>query len=73
MVTLSVSNNAQDKRIAQKASRRGMSVNSMYGKYVVTFSPERIEHLRGKTGGLKPGVIALCGTLEEVDAFLEEC
>jgi hypothetical protein len=48
-----------------------MSISPVYGQYAVTFSPERIEQLRRTTGKLKPGVIALCGTLDEVDDFLQ--
>ena len=71
MAAFGVSSNDRSEFIAQKASRRGMSVNRMYGQYAVTFSPERIELLRSRTGKLKPGVIALCGTLDEVDNFLK--
>lgn len=70
MATLNVSSDNRGELIAQKASRRGMRVNSMYGRYAVTFSPERIDQLRHETGKLNPGVIALCGTLNEVDEFL---
>jgi len=70
MATSNVSNSGPDERIAQKAYRRGMRVNTMYGRYAVTFSPERIEQLRYETGKLNPGVIAMCGTLNEVDQFL---
>jgi len=48
-----------------------MSISPVYGQYAITFSPERIEHLRRTTGKLKPGVIALCGNLDEVDDFLQ--
>lgn len=70
MGTFGVAQNNRDELIAQEASRRGMSINHMYGQYAVTFSPERIDQLRRKTGKLKPGVIALCGTLDEVNDFL---
>lgn len=70
MDTINVSGDNRGELIAQKASRRGMRINTMYGRYAVTFSPERIEQLRHETGKLNPGVIALCGTLNEVDQFL---
>ena len=71
MATFAVAQNNRDEFIAQKASRRGMSINQLYGQYAVTFSPERIDQMRRTTGKLKPGVIALCGTLDEVDDFLK--
>jgi hypothetical protein len=71
MATFGVAQFNRGERIAQKASRRGMSINHLYGQYAVTFSPERIDQLRRKTGKLKPGVIALCGTLDEVNDFLK--
>jgi hypothetical protein len=71
MATLNVSNNNRGELIARKASRRGMSINTMYGRFAITFSPERIEQMRFETGKLNPGVIALCGTLDEVDDFLQ--
>lgn len=71
MATLGVTGHDRGEIIAQEAAQRGMSVNLMYGRYAVTFSPERIEQLRCTTGKLKPGVIALCGTLDEVDDFLQ--
>ena len=71
MTTLNVSNDNRGELMAQKASQRGMSINLVFGQYAVTFSPERIEQMRCETGKLKPGVIALCGTLNEVDDFLQ--
>ena len=71
MATLNVSNINRDELIARKASRRGMSINTVYGQFAITFSPERIEQMRFETGKLNPGVIALCGTLDEVDDFLQ--
>jgi hypothetical protein len=71
MATFGVAQNDRGEHIAQKASRRGMSINHMYGQYAVTFSPERIDQMRRKTGKLKPGVIALCVTLDEVNNFLK--
>jgi hypothetical protein len=71
MATLNVASNNRGELIAQKASRRGMSINTMYGRFAITFSPERIEQMRFETGKLNPGVIALCGTLDEVDDFLQ--
>ena len=71
MATSGVAQNNRDELIAQEASRRGMSINNVFGQYAVTFSPERIDQVRRKTGRLKPGVIALCGTLDEVNDFLK--
>ncbi|RLA26923.1 MAG: hypothetical protein DRR11_19090 [Gammaproteobacteria bacterium] len=71
MATLNVASNNRGELIAQKASRRGMSINAMYGQFAITFSPERIDQMRFETGKLNPGVIALCGTLDEVDNFLQ--
>ena len=71
MATFGVAQNNQDQLIAQKASQIGMSINNVYGQYAVTFSPERIDQMRRKTGKLKPGVIALCGSLDEVHDFLK--
>ncbi len=71
MNTFNVTRHDQRDQISRKASRRGMSISPVYGQYAITFSPERIEHLRRTTGKLKPGVIALCGNLDEVDDFLQ--
>lgn len=71
MNTFNVTRHDQRDQISRKASRRGMSISPVYGQYAITFSPERIEQLRRTTGKLKFGVIALCGTLDEVDGFLQ--
>lgn len=62
--------NEQAELVAARASRRGMRINSLYGQYAVTRSVEHIERVLLRTGKLKSGVIALCGTLEEVNDFL---
>ena len=49
MATLNVSNINRDELIARKASRRGMSINTVYGQFAITFSPERIEQMRFET------------------------
>lgn len=71
MHTFIESNNGGNDLIARKALQRGMSVSSLYGQFAITFSPDRIEQLRRKTGKLKPGVIALCRSLDEVNEFLD--
>jgi hypothetical protein len=71
MAVFGVAQNKRRERVAQKAFRRGMSINKLYGQYAVTFSPERIDQMRRKTGKFRPGVIALCGTLNEVNDFLK--
>ena len=72
MHTFIGSNNGGSDLIDRKASQRGMSISPMYGQFAITFSPERIEQLRRQTGKLKPGVIALCGSLDEVNEFLDD-
>ena len=71
MATLNVSGNNRGELIAREASRRGMSINNVFGQFAITFSPDRIDQMRFETGKLNPGVIALCGTLDEVDDFLQ--
>lgn len=70
MANVNVSENHQSDLVAEKALLQGLSVYRMFGQFAVTFSPEHIEQLRIETGKLKPGVLAMCGTLDEVDNFL---
>ena len=71
MHTFIGSQNGGSDLIDRKASQRGMSISPLYGQFAITFSPERIDLLRRKTGKLKPGVLALCCSLDEVNDFLD--
>ena len=71
MANFNSDGNKQAELVTEIASSRGMRINSMYGQYAVTRSAEHIEQVLRRTGKLRSGVIALCGTLEEVNDFLQ--